>query len=81
MANPHSLLTLVRFRLVKWLDPYPDKGEAWCIDCELNGDRTLILPASGHHNHMEKHKEHMTETGHSFVAIRANMGYIPGEEI
>lgn len=72
MANPNSLLTRFRFHLAQWLDPYPDKGEAWCIECELNGGRTLIVPASGHTRHLETHRS--SEEKSSNVAIRVNWG-------
>jgi len=75
MSNPNSPLTWTRFLLARWLDPYPDKGEAWCIGCELNGGRTLILNAAGHVDHIKKHREQDNP-----VEIRVNLGSIPGRE-
>jgi len=79
MANPHSRLTKFRFALAQWLDPYPDKGEAWCVDCALNDGRTLILNAIGHTAHVARHRDDSTGKTTSTIAIRANYGYIPSE--
>lgn len=79
MANPNSLSTRIRFYLARWLDPYPDRGEAWCMECALNEGRTLILNADGHADHVERHRE---ASGKKFtgISIRANYGHIPQEE-
>ena len=81
MANPYSLLTRIRFSLSRWLDPYPDKGEAWCLDCNLNDGKTLILNANGHSDHLERHRE-ASEGDDTFsgISIRANFGVVPAEE-
>jgi hypothetical protein len=78
MANPNSLLVKVRFRLVRWLDPFPDQGEAWCINCVMNDGRTIILSASGHLHHVEQHRE-ITEDHPvaDAIAIRVNWGHLP----
>ena len=86
MSNPYSRLTKIRFALSRKLDPYPDKGEAWCMDCVLNDGRTLILNAAAHSDHVELHREelHRDPSGESGqwvgIAIRANFGAIPKED-
>ena len=77
MANPNSLLTVVRYRLAQWLDPYPDRGEGWCINCSLNDGRTLIVPATGHARHVREHQEDPENTS---VAMRVNWGQITGPD-
>lgn len=77
MAQPNSLLTAVRYRLAQWLDPYPDRGEAWCIGCALNNGKTVVVNAAGHLNHVKQHRNHEPATS---VAMRVNWGHIPGEE-
>ncbi len=79
MANPNSLLTGLRFRVCRWLEPYPDKGEAWCMNCTLNGGRTLIMNATGHTEHVEQHRDDSGRSD-SNIAIRVNYGYIPVED-
>ena len=81
MANPHARLTKIRFALARWLDPYPDKGEAWCMACELNDGRTLILNAAGHADHVERHREASGEGDWIGISIRANFGVVPREEL
>ncbi len=81
MANPNTVLTRVRLRLVRWLDPYPDQGEAWCMNCAMNNGRTVILSASGHVQHVEKHHEITEEHPVAdAIAIRVNWGHIPAHE-
>jgi len=81
MSNPYSRLTKIRFALSRKLDPYPDKGEAWCMDCVLNDGRTLILNAAAHSDHVEAHREASGESGQWIgIAIRANFGAIPRED-
>lgn len=75
MASPYSPLTKIRARLATWLEPYPDKGEAWCVNCTLNGGRTLILPATGHTHHVMLHRDQQGMP--STVAIRVNWGAVP----
>lgn len=79
MANPNSLLTKIRFHLARWLDPFPDRGEAWCMDCAVNNGRTLILNANGHADHVRQHTGSGDKTT-SHISIRANFGYIPPSE-
>ncbi len=81
MSNPYSRLTKIRFALSRRLDPYPDRGEAWCMDCTLNGGRTLILNAAAHHEHVDAHREASGESGvWDGIAIRANFGAMPLED-
>lgn len=80
MANPYSLLTKIRFTLARWLDPYPDRGEAWCMNCELNDGRTLILNAAGHNEHVRMHRDESEGAdGRTNIAMRVNYGYVPAE--
>lgn len=80
MANPYSKLTWLRFHLAHWLDPYPDRGEAWCIGCVLNGGRTLVLNADGHTDHMRAHRNPDDPDKTTTIAIRANYGPVPPNE-
>ena len=81
MANPNTVLTRIRLRLVRWLDPFPDQGEAWCIGCVMNDGRTVILSASGHLPHVEKHHEISEEHPVAdAVTIRVNWGHFPHED-
>jgi hypothetical protein len=73
MPNPNSLPTKVRIRLSQWIDPHPDKGEAWCMDCTLNGGRTIILNANGHREHVEAHRTTQPMTS---IAMRVNYGQV-----
>lgn len=77
MANPNSAWTRLRLQLAGWLDPCPDRGEAWCMTCALNGGRTLILNAAGHREHAEQHRN---SDGDHTIAMRVNYGYIPNTE-
>ncbi len=81
MSNPHSRLTKMRFALSRWLDPYPDRGEAWCMDCVLNDGRTLILNAAAHTDHLERHREASEPDGWVGISIRANFGAVPQEDL
>lgn len=81
MANPNSTWTRVRFLMAQWLDPYPDKGEAWCINCTLNGGRTLILNAAGHTDHVETHRDDSNGKTASSIAMRVNWGNVTPEDV
>lgn len=61
MIDPNSLLTRLRRRLAARVEPGPDAGEAWCVDCELNHGRTTVLPADGTSGHLEIHRRHLPE--------------------
>lgn len=67
MANPRSVLTRVRLWLVRWLEPEPDPGEAWCVGCSLNGGATIVVPADGHRVHSQFHAD---EDGDQVVTMR-----------
>jgi hypothetical protein len=56
MADPNSRLTQLRAFLAAVLEPKPDPGEAWCMDCVLNGGRTMVLSADGTKAHAAEHK-------------------------
>jgi hypothetical protein len=55
MSNPNSLWTRYRRILAALIEPHPDPGEGWCVDCSLNGGRTVVLPADGLEEHTELH--------------------------
>jgi hypothetical protein len=57
MAQPYSLLTRFRQWLDVYIDPSPDPGEGWCINCGLNDGRTIVLSADGVNDHINVHKE------------------------
>jgi hypothetical protein len=80
MANPNSPLTKIRFILAQKLDPYPDRGEAWCMGCALNDGRTLILNAAGHVDHVEKHRDESTGRTATSIAMRVNWGEVSPSE-
>lgn len=69
MSNPYSLPVRLRLRLSRWLDPDPDAGEAWCIQCSLNNRRTKILPADGMKAHAQEHRD--AEGSSRSLTIRA----------
>lgn len=54
-TKPDSALSRLRRWASDLIDPKPDRGEAWCIQCSLNGGRTLILSADSLVSHREKH--------------------------
>ena len=77
MPNPNSSLTRFRLTLVRWLDPYPDKGEAWCLNCAMNDGKTLIVNASGHLQHVRQHREISEDHPEpDMIAIRVNQGFV-----
>ena len=55
MADPDSRLTGFRRWLAQRIEPLPDAGEAWCVDCTLNGGRTALLSATGYEDHASRH--------------------------
>lgn len=59
MAKPNSLTTHIRRALASMLEPRPDIGEAWCIGCRLNQDKTAVIPVDGIVNHTEFHASHL----------------------
>lgn len=42
--------------LARMIEPRPDPGEAWCLNCALNGGRTAILSADGARDHGRQHE-------------------------
>lgn len=56
MPKPNSLTTKLRQTLARRIEPWPDPNEAWCMNCKLNGGRTLVLPATGLSQHNAKHR-------------------------
>ena len=57
MNKHNSLLTKIRLALVKILDPYPDPGEAWCMNCSFNKNKTIVLTIDSYQNHLEIHSK------------------------
>ncbi len=67
MTDPNSSLTRFRRRLAACLDPGPDAGEAWCVNCTLNGGRSLVMPADSSVKHIEMHQR---ENPKAHIAIK-----------
>lgn len=57
MPRHLSLLTKVRLELARVIDPFPDPGEGWCVNCSMNAGKTLILSSSSVEKHVDKHVE------------------------
>lgn len=57
MARPNSLLTRVRSRLTRWLEPVPGDHEAWCVGCSMNGRRTMVIGPAAVWDHVRAHRE------------------------
>jgi hypothetical protein len=55
MPKPNSIITKIRRELANRLQPCPDKGEAWCVNCTLNSGRTAVLSADGISPHTLEH--------------------------
>lgn len=55
MADPNSLITRFRIIIADLINPYPDVGEAWCVGCSINEDRTIVLSVEGIQKHVEDH--------------------------
>lgn len=55
MARPTSRLTRFRFWLATRIDAYPGMNEAWCVNCTLNGHRTMVLGADAVFTHADRH--------------------------
>jgi hypothetical protein len=63
-AHPNSRWSRFRYLLAQWIEPTPDPGESWCVDCSLNSGRTLVLPADSiiqhaRRNHIKGEREHI----------------------
>jgi hypothetical protein len=57
MPRPNSLLTRFRFFIVRAIEPGPSIGEAWCVNCSLNGYKTVVVPETGVKVHTRTHIE------------------------
>lgn len=58
MANPNSMLTAIRMRLARLIDPEPDPGEAWCINCSLLPNHGVaLIPVDGIEKHVASHTD------------------------
>jgi hypothetical protein len=58
-TNPNSAFTRFRRWLAIVIEPRPDPGELWCIDCSQNNGRTLILGADSMRAHLETHNDYI----------------------
>ena len=56
MTDPNSPLARLRLRIAKKIKPSPDPGEGWCIGCDLNEGRTMVISATGTRDHAQLHK-------------------------
>jgi len=61
MTRPASALTRLRIRLARALEPRPDPGEAWCLNCAVNNGRTLVLSVDGKDAHLAQHGDERIE--------------------
>lgn len=75
LTDPNSAVTRLRGWLARRLEPRPAPGEAWCMTCELNGGRTLIVTADGWRAHVERHSD---LPGTHYVDVKAS--YPPEQE-
>ena len=66
MTNPNSVFSRLRRELAEKIEPKPDAGEGWCINCSLEEGRTLVLPANGFQRHAQKHSD---TDGHDHMQI------------
>jgi hypothetical protein len=55
MPKPNSFTTVLRRAIVKIVEPLPEAGYAWCLDCALNQGKTKVLHADRWFFHVEKH--------------------------
>lgn len=62
--NPDSLVSRLRIAAARALDVGPAPGEAWCMRCEVNGGKTLVLSVTGAEAHIRAHGPG------GFVAVR-----------
>lgn len=61
------------------IEPGPDAGEAWCVDCRLNEEKTLLIPANSARRHAEKHMDEKDDYK-SFVRMKAAWPHHPREK-
>jgi hypothetical protein len=61
VANPDSAVTRFRRFLAAVIEPRPDPGEAWCLNCCLCGDHTLVITPDGVDAHAELHRQQMPD--------------------
>jgi hypothetical protein len=43
-------------RAARAIEPQPPAGEAWCVNCSLNGGRTLVIPVNRYGPHLQSHQ-------------------------
>ncbi len=67
MSKPDSRWTRFRRRLSVKIEPAPDEGEAWCMDCALNGGHSLVVSSAGAPLHVERH--HREDPGGDLYVI------------
>jgi hypothetical protein len=57
MRRHRSFIIKARLALAKIIDPFPDIGEAWCVNCSLNNGKTLLMSSDSVIKHTDKHVE------------------------
>jgi len=73
MAKHDGFWTGVRMLAVRWLEPQPYPGEAWCVNCCLNSCHTVLLPLHGLDLHEDLHRR----TGPAGHTLRFRCNYPP----
>jgi hypothetical protein len=69
VSRPNSRTTRLRRWLAAWLEPMPDAGESWCLDCYLNDGKTKVLSADGTRAHAAEHAARPPDVGHPVKVI------------
>lgn len=69
ITDPDSAVTRLRDWLSRKIAPSSVPGEAWCMRCELNNGRTLIVSADGWTDHVRRHHD---LPGTHYVSVRAS---------
>jgi hypothetical protein len=69
MNNPNGLYIRFRLWLARKLDVGPDAGEGWCLNCAINGGKTLITSADGIMNHVRLDHHGATVTARTSVPV------------
>lgn len=70
MRNPGSIMARIRFTLAQAIEPSPDIGEAWYLDCRLNDMKTVVIPADSMFKHAVRHVQ--TGDGGTAMTLRGS---------
>lgn len=73
--NPNAPMTRFRRWLAGKITVHPRPGRAWCLDCAMNGGRTLVIDADDAKDHAQAHQD----CGDTMVQIDAV--WPPREEV